>query len=328
MIVAGGKKQHKTNMLIDMAISLVTAGYFLGRLEVNRAARVAIMSGEFGMATIQETGRRICKSKGLELRNVEGLIFSSDLPRLDDIRYLDALEEFVTNDEIEVVILDPAYLMMPGGDASNQFIQGEMLRNLSMRCQQIGVTMILCHHTKKGVVDPYAPPELEDIAWAGFQEFCRQWLLIGRREKYEPGTGEHALWMNIGGSAGHSALWGVNISEGVYLGPGTRSWEVELLTAEEAREESIGKNQDVKQANKDRQRAVEVKACKEAILNSSNGLPDHRETLTRIKERSGKKGVIFDEALGELIRIGELIPTEVIRSNGQSYSGYERVYPQ
>ena len=326
MIVAGGKKQLKTNVLLDAAISLATGGSFLGMLKATRAARVGIMSGESGMATIQETCLRICKSKGVELQDIEGLIFSSDLPRLDDVRYLVALEEFITNDEIEVAIFDPAYLMMPGGDASNLFIQGEMLRNLSQRCDQLGATMILCHHTKKGVTDPFSPPELEDIAWAGFQEFARQWWLIGRREKYEPGTGKHALWFNIGGSAGHSSLWGVNINEGIYRGPGTREWDVELLTAEEAREESISKVQDDKQANKGRQRAAEVKACKEAILNAFNGLPDHRETLNRIKERAGK-GVTFDAAFGELIREGQVNPAKVTRDNGQTYDGYERVYP-
>lgn len=327
LIVAGGKKQLKTNILLDAAISLATAGKFLGSLAVTRAARVAVMSGESGMATIQETCRRICKAKGLELRHVEGLIFSPDLPRLDDVRYLDAVETFVTGDEIEVVVFDPAYLMMPGGDAGNLFVQGEMLRSISQRCEQLGVTMVLCHHTKKGILDPYSPPELEHIAWAGFQEFARQWWLIGRREPYESGTGYHALWLNIGGSAGHSALWGANIQEGVYRGLGTRTWDVELLTAEESREESVSKVQDVKQANKERQRAAEMKACKESILLAFNGLPDHRETLTRLKERCGKRGVAFDAALGELLREGSVKATEIVRNNGQKYEGYERVYP-
>lgn len=327
LIVAGGKKQLKTNMLLDAAISLATGGLFLGILKTTRAARVGIMSGESGMATIKETCRRICKSKGLALGDIAGLIFSPDLPRLDDERYLVALEEFITNDELEVLIFDPAYLMMPGGDAGNLFIQGEMLGRLSKLCERLGVTMGLCHHTKKGIVDPYSPPELEDIAWAGFQEFARQWWLIGRREKYEIGTGTHALWLNIGGSAGHSALWGLNINEGIYLGPGTREWNVELLSAEEAREESVTKTQNVKQVSKERQRAAEVKACKGAILAAFEGLPDHRETLSRITERSGKKGVKFDEAISELCREGEIKPAKVIRSNGQSYEGYERVYP-
>ncbi len=59
-IVAGGKKCLKTSLLIDLGISLAVGGLFLGKLRVNRACRVGIMTGESGLATIQETARRIC----------------------------------------------------------------------------------------------------------------------------------------------------------------------------------------------------------------------------------------------------------------------------
>ena len=73
------------------------------------------------------------------------------------------------------------------------------LRGMGEVCAAAGCTMLLAVHNKKGKVDPYSPPELEDIAWAGFQEYFRQWLLVGRRERYEPGTGDHHLWLNVGG---------------------------------------------------------------------------------------------------------------------------------
>jgi hypothetical protein len=214
-IIAGPKKSLKTSFIIDMAISLALGRFFLGKLKVTRACVVAVMSGESGLATIQETARRIAAAAGHKLADISNLIWSTDLPRIGNAEHLEALQRLLTEKKIEVLFIDPVYLAMPGGDAGNLFIQGELLSGVSALCQELGVTLILAHHTKRGVVDPFQPPELEDIAWAGFSEFARQWLLIGRREKYEPGSGEHRLWMNVGGSAGHSALWAVDVSEGV-----------------------------------------------------------------------------------------------------------------
>ena len=82
----------------------------------------------------------------------------------------------------------------------------------------------------------FEPAELEDIAWAGFPEWARQWLLLSRRRKYDPEQGgHHELWLNVGGSAGHSGLWGVNIEEGMRQDEGGRRWNVDVLKASQAR---------------------------------------------------------------------------------------------
>ena len=147
------------------------------------------------------------------------------------------LKRLIEKYKWQVVFLDPMYLAMGsiGSDASNQFSVGELLFPLGRVGQQTNCTIVIVHHTKKRQRDHgFGPPELEDIAWSGFAEWVRQWILIGRRVKYEPGSGSHELWMNCGGSAGHNSLWGVNIEEGSREDDGGRRWEPEVIEASKA----------------------------------------------------------------------------------------------
>jgi hypothetical protein len=66
-IVAGPKKALKTSLLIALAIALATGLPFLASFVVTRAVKVIMLSGESGMAVLQETARRICKSMGVSL---------------------------------------------------------------------------------------------------------------------------------------------------------------------------------------------------------------------------------------------------------------------
>ncbi len=322
LIIAGGKKCLKTNILLDAAISLATATPMLGTLAVSRGCRVLVMSGESGLATIQETCRRICRAKERTLNSVPGLIFSPDLPRIGDIRHLDALEKMIVGDEIEALFVDPAYLCMDmDGREGSLFAAGDQLNGLSKVCANNGVTLGLCHHTKKGLVDPFAPPELEHIAWAGFQEFARQWWLLGRRERFDPDSdGVHKLWFNVGGSAGFASLWAVDITEGKY--PAPRRWEVTVSHASEARDQAIQQQQATKANEKGKKHNANVEVAKVGIADALRGVENNTETIDNIRARSGCKGAAFDDAFAALLRAGKLTATEITRRNKQSYPAY------
>jgi hypothetical protein len=327
-IGAGAKKTLKTTLYMDMGISFAAGLPLLGKFKVARSGRVAFMSGESGLATLQETARRICRAKGIELRDVSNLIFSPDLPRIGDARHDVALEQFLVGDEIELAIFDPTYLMMDGEDADNLMKQGAKLRSFSDICQGAGITPVLLNHTKKNIDDSFRPAELEDIAWAGFPEFCRQWFLISRRKPYGPGTGRHELWLNIGGSAGHSSLWGLNIDEGTPKDAGGRRWDVEVVTAADAREQAAEKQQAVKAEEKGKKHNAAVEAAKGRIADALRSIPGNQDTKRNIRERAGMKGVAFDEAFASLLRAGKLSEVEIERTNGRKYEGFKYEFDQ
>ena len=66
--------------------------------------------------------------------------------------------------------------------------------------------------------EAHEPAELGDLAFAGFGEFARQWLLLARSgPSTSRGRGKHQLWVTTGGWAGFNGTYAVDIDEGVML---------------------------------------------------------------------------------------------------------------
>lgn len=312
-VFGGPKKALKTTLLVAMAVALARGCDFLGRFKIAQARRVRIMSGESGIATLQETAKRICAWHECELANLDNLIWSTDLPHIARIDHLDALAEMLREDEVEVVVIDPTYLCLTSesNDAANLFAMGALLGNLSRVCQEQGATLVLAHHTRKGnIADPFEPPELEHIAFAGFQEFCRQWILVGRREKYAHGTGSHRLWLSTGGSAGHSGLWGCDIEEGSNTAAEGRTFDCTIMSAESVITDAKQRAEETKEATqRDRDAGQRNKLLRIMFKHPEGG------TRNAVREWSGLNSTNANRIINQLLDSGQLAPCEVVLPN-------------
>jgi replicative DNA helicase len=239
-VLGGPKKTLKTSLAVDMAVSIGSGKHFLDHFPVPRARAVAIISGESGQAALQDIARRVAAARQVDLRRGCDVRWSFRLPRLASPDDRMALRRSLRAAHIEVAIIDPLYLCLlegvKGMSASNLYEIGPLLRRAGDACLAAGATPVVVHHSRKSAGRPTAgapdPPDLDDLAFAGIGEYARQWILLGRREPYEPGSGHHDLVMSVGGSAGHSGLWHLDVNEGVTDSRlAGRGWSVKVSDA-------------------------------------------------------------------------------------------------
>jgi hypothetical protein len=254
----------------------------------------------------------------------DGLVFSPDIPIFEDLRYLDALRDFIVNDQLEVIFIDPAFMAMSGADAGNLFIQGKTLRLVNQVCDELGTTFCLAHHTRKPPRDaPFGPVELDHIAWSGFPEWARQWLLIGRREPYEVGSGLHKLWLTTGGSAGHNHLWAVDVDEGPFTPGEPRKWDVTVTTPDDARYSAEAEREAVKDRERDQRAAARVEADRQKIIKAMVAFPEG-ETARTIRTRAGLSGERFNVAAERLLESDDIVEVEVQKTDRRKpHPGYK-----
>jgi hypothetical protein len=238
LVLAGASKAMKTSIAIDLALSLAGPNKFLGRFWVPERKRVLFLSAESGAATIQETARRVYKSKDseTELSDETEIAWGFWVPKARNSVQLQILEHQVKEHAADVVILDPLYQILDGTDAASLSLNGEQLAAVCNRCTSLGATPILVDHVKRGSSNAKdrKPLELNDITGAGKAEFFRQWILVSRREEFDPEKPFHKLWMTVGGSAGHCGAYGVEIDESRDV-DNLRTWDVLCEFASETR---------------------------------------------------------------------------------------------
>lgn len=326
-MVAAPQKSLKTSLMgADLLLSISWGERFAGYFDAGDPHRVLFMSGESGFCTLQETARRICASKGRELRDAANMLWSEQLPQFGNVAHIEETRRVIRDHGIELLAIDPCYLSMPGADAGNLFIQGAMMRDMAAMVREERCSLLLIHHTKNVPAQRiHAPLELSDIAWAGFQEFARQWFLINRRKPYDPDSnGEHSLWLNVGSSAGHGGLWGVDIVEGRRSPTTTRFWDIAVCKGSEARQSLVEESLSERASKQEQTRAAAVQLAYDKILSAFVHFPDGA-TKRRVRDRIGQLKS-FDEAWAKACNSGELVECRVKADNGQEYDGFKREY--
>lgn len=312
-VIGGAAKSLKTSIGLDLAISVATGRPFLNEFKTNRA-KVGIISGESGPATLQDTARRICESRSIDLAET-GIVWCFDIPTLSDPVHAKAFRKFIVDNAIELLLVDPVYLILlteaTAGNASNVFAMGSVLRAVAKIASESGATLLLIHHLGRGAARAAAgdgkPAGLDALSQSGMPEFARQWGIISRRSEYE-GDGFHPLWLNYGGSAGHGGIVGVDIREGKRSDMGGRRWSVTVRPMDEIHEEADDRKAE-REDNKQAQKLAESSA--EVLKFLANG---EQRTLREIRERCKRKDYVRDMVIPHLLDVAQIEASETVKA--------------
>ncbi|MFZ5831473.1 MAG: AAA family ATPase, partial [Planctomycetota bacterium] len=225
----------------------------------------------------------------------------------EDIR---RLTRIIEREKIKVAVIDPLYLALvaPGttSKSADLFAMGSLLGGITELGIATGCTMILVHHFRKGgQPDKDDPAGLEELSQSGASEWARQWVLMQRRSAYRA-DGNHAMWLRLGGSAGHAGLYSLDVVEGLRSDPGGRKWEVSIEDDAKPWEEARKEREDREAAKKERVESEHVERLRTALRARPAG-----ETLTGLSKATGLNGGNTDKALLALRKRGEIEDVDI-----------------
>jgi len=290
-VILGPGKTLKTSLAVDLCGALASGGKFLGEYSASRAYRVGLVSGDDRQVLLDLARRWSDAANADRERLDENFVCSLRLTELASETNLDELQKWILRQRLEVVLLDPQQLL----PLMSKRKQAELLRQITRLCLDCGATPIVCCSTRKSL--PPRAMRYADLEAAGCQTFARQWLLVNRRAAYQPGSGQHQLWLTFGGDAGQEGVVGVDIEEGHLNDPSGKRWEVNLRSADE-----------IEQAAAQREQAETEERRTASIRSALNDLPEAEASKSQIRQQAGMNGPRFNATWNRMVAAGEIAP--------------------
>jgi hypothetical protein len=154
-VIGGAPKCAKTWLGLDMALSVATGTPCLGRYAVPEPGPVLVYLAEDALRAVRERIEGMARHRGLKLEAVGIDVITAPVLRLDRDRDRKRLWETVRRLRPRLLVLDPL-VRLHGIDENHAGDVAELLGYLRALQRELGLSVLLVHHTRKNAADGVA----------------------------------------------------------------------------------------------------------------------------------------------------------------------------
>lgn len=149
LVLAAGSKNRKTWALADLAASVIGGGLWLDHLQCNKG-RVLYLNMELPRYFMTKRIMMILAAKGLTIEKDQLITFNlrGFAAHLAELR--PQIEHAIENQKFSLIILDPTYKLMPGGDESGTSDSSILLNQIEKLAVKSGALAAFASHYSKG----------------------------------------------------------------------------------------------------------------------------------------------------------------------------------
>jgi hypothetical protein len=151
-VIGGAPKCAKTWLGLDMALSVATGTPCLGRYAVPEPGSVLVYLAEDALPAVRERIEGMARHRDLDLDQVEIHVITAPVLRLDQDRDRTRLWETVRRLRPRLLVLDPL-VRLHGIDENHAGDVAELLGYFRSLQRQLGLSVLLVHHTRKNGAD-------------------------------------------------------------------------------------------------------------------------------------------------------------------------------